>query len=265
MYLTCLENLGDDYLIKREELEKGDDNIIKKLEKDAKRTREVKHLNQTNLILKNHLNEIAHAFIEADPAKLGYINFEKFDESLKKLAINKSVVSDDDIKRLFEKHRSDAHVIDYRNFVEALKKFQFQFDEQYKDQSSSSPRSASTKIPLKPETPEKYHIVDCRDLPYHSTVEYLGRTRKVNRAIKRFFPAKEDFYKYLSETMRVNKEKIEGHYVNSQELKTFVDDLFKNFDKVDVGKPDFEKFLSAFIYNKQGDTNLKEVARVIYE
>jgi len=262
------KNPGQDYLVKREELEREDNNLIKKLEDNAKQTREIKHMNQTNLVLKNHINQIASNLLEADPNLAGYVNFEKFEEAIKKLDINESIVSGKDIKNLFEKYKSDAHIINYKSFLDVLRKFHFQYDEAYKEQEAPNSQRSSVKTPaaniLGPNADEA-NIVDCRTLPYHSMVTYLGKTRKVNRAIKRFFPNKQDFYDYLSDTLHVDKEKVEEKYVNRKELNGLINGLFSNFDEGDVVKSDFEGFLSSFVFNQQGDTNLHEVARMIYE
>ena len=255
-------------MIKREELEKDDNNLIKKLEDNAKHTREIKHMNQTNLVLKNHINQIANNLLEADPNLAGYVNYEKFEEAIKKLAINESIVSGKDIKNLFEKYKSDSHTINYKSFLDVLKKFHFQYDEAYKEQEAPSSRRNSINAASTNDeglNSNEIAIVDCRTLPYHSIVSYLGKTRRVNRAIKRFFPTKQDFYTYLSDTLHVEKDKVEEKYVNRRELKGLINGLFNNFDEGDVVKSDFEGFLSSFLFNQQGDTNLHEVARLIYE
>lgn len=250
-------------------MERDDNNLIKKLEDNAKHSREVKHMNQTNLVLKNHINQIANNLLEADPNLAGYVNYEKFEEAIKKLAINESIVSGKDIKNLFEKYKSDPHTINYKSFLDVLRKFHFQYDEAYKEQEapSSGRRNSVHAVSTNEDglNSNEIAIVDCRTLPYHSIVSYLGKTRRVNRAIKRFFPTKQDFYAYLSDTLHVEKDKVEEKYVNRRELKGLINGLFNNFDEGDIVKSDFEGFLSSFLFNQQGDTNLHEVARLIYE
>ena len=73
------------YLVKREELFNSSDGILKKLESDAKKTRQNKHMNQVNLVLKNKFNLISIGLHSADLNKAGYVNFEKFEESIKRL------------------------------------------------------------------------------------------------------------------------------------------------------------------------------------
>jgi len=219
-------------------------------------------MNQVNLVLKNKIHQLVNGFLQADTNSVGYVSYEKFVENVNRLGINQHIVSDQDIRFLFNKFkRDDQHTINYKAFIDSLKNFRFSYEEMYTEFNSTKKK----KPEHLPEEIEGFHIVDCRNLPYNRLLDYWGKTQRVNDAIKRYFPNKTDLNDYLSKTLQVDKDQVDKVYMNQQEMKNLVDSLFKNFDTSYLMNSDFEGFLSSFIYNRHGYTNLKEFCRTVYE
>ena len=99
--------------------------LIKTLQRGANDARERQHQNQLNLILKNKLKEIGGSVKEADQLRQGFIVFEKLEQTLKKLAISEKILTDDDIRNIFNQHKLDEHKFDYKGFIDKLKDFEF--------------------------------------------------------------------------------------------------------------------------------------------
>jgi len=263
-----IEQVDENYLMKIEEIYKGDDNLIKKLEKDAQRTRNNRHWNQVNLVLKNKLGQIISGLLAADTESLGYLSPEKFKEIIKRLSISENIVSEQDIKGLFEKYKhKDSMTINYKAFVDSLKNFSFDYESMYNEMSNSPLRFKEDRrgITLPEETKEGVNIIDCRTLPYDQMLNYWGRSRRVSDDIKRYFPTKNDLQDYFSKCLKINKENVDDSYVSQKQLQKIVNHIFKNFDHSGLSKEDFEGFLSSCLYNKQGYTNLQQVCRTVYE
>ena len=55
----------------------------------------------------------------------GFIVFEKLEQTLKKLAISEKILTDDDIRNIFNQHKLDEHKFDYKGFIDKLKDFEF--------------------------------------------------------------------------------------------------------------------------------------------
>jgi len=254
------------YLLQKERLE--DDNVIKRLEENARKARETKHMNQVTLILKNKLPEIALGFNLIDPNRKGYTTYDCFEQNIKKLGLDSHLISENDIKALFKKNTRDNHTINYRTFLENLKNFNFYYEEAYKEHENQ-PHSVEIKqyvsapAPVKKE--EGISIVDIKNVPYSTVYTFLGKKRRISRLIQKFFPKKQDLKTYFSQTLNLPLETAESHVLSQKEAKDAVMNLFKKLDINNLSNRDFEGFLSTFIYNKHHETEVKEILNGIYE
>ena len=220
-------------------------------------------------MLKNRRNDLALTFLELDPKKTGFTNLEEFEKVIQKLGISESILTTQDIKNLYEKNKFDSVKLSYTDFLDSLKEFKLEYDQEYKEfESSKKKRDSSifqtnqdptTKIDKTPK------IYDCRDLPINLIQNVYSKSKKVGRAIQRFFPNKDDFCQYLTNSMNIPKEDVEKLHVSQGEFKNMVDKLFKKFDVNYLDNRDFEGFLSSVLYNKNGYTNYKEISKTIYE
>ena len=277
--------------MQKEELDKAD--IFKKLNMDAKKAREYKHHNQINLILKNRLNDIGRFFMEADLNHNGQMNYEKFEASLRKLGINENILTENDIKHLFQKNKHDDYSIDYRKLIDDLKSFTFIQEEAYREDGGQSllfeqkqesnklkmnliKRATLSKLLLNDidenllnedgTTKDGINIIDCRGLPVNQLQNYFEKSRKVVRSLKRYFPDKNEFKDHLIKTLKIDPEKLDNKSISKKELKKLIENLFNNFDDdKHLSKKDFQGFFSTFIYNKHGYTNFNEILYTIFE
>lgn len=58
--------------------------MLEFLKEDAINSRNKRHQNQVNLVLKNKYNQLANQCLENDPLNSGYLNYEKLDTIIKK-------------------------------------------------------------------------------------------------------------------------------------------------------------------------------------
>jgi len=255
--------VDENYVLQKERLE--DDNVIKRLEENARQARETKHMNQVTLILKNKLPEIALGFNLVDPNKKGYTTYDCFEQNIKKLGIDKHLISESDIKTLFKKNTTDPHTINYRAFLDNLKTFNFHHEEAYKEyenQQHQEDLKTYATLPVKKE--EGINIVDIRTVPYSTVYTFLGKKRRISRLIQKFFPKKQDLKTYFSQTLNIPMEDAENHVLSQKEAKDAVLNLFKKLDINNLSNRDFEGFLSTFIYNKHNQTHMHEILNGIY-
>jgi len=255
--------VDENYVLQKERLE--DDNVIKRLEENARRARETKHMNQVTLILKNKLPEIALGFNLIDPHKKGYTTYDCFEQNIKKLGLDQHLISEKDIKILFKKHTTDNHIINYKTFLENLKTFRFNHDEAYKEYEAQRQQEEIknyASLPAKKE--EAINIVDIRTVPYSTVYTFLGKKRRISRLIQKFFPKKQDLKTYFSETLNIPLENAENHVLSQKETKDAILNLFKKLDITNLTTRDFEGFLSTFIYNKHNQTHMHEILNGVY-
>lgn len=259
--------LSEDLLIQKEDIEKQ--GLLGYLQEDAARARQIKHENQVKLILKNRLSELNTNFFTEDQAQAGNVNYEKFEKVLKKLGISESVVTENDFKSIFERHKVDQHNMNYRGFLNELNDFKFNPDDIYKQQvpkETSRPgleRSKTATTMYRPR-PDPIAVVDARNMPFPTLENFFTKNMRIGRHLKRLFPHKKDFMEYAAKALNVDTEKAKDQCLSNEELKTFFGSIF---DKIDANfsKRDFEGFYSSFIYNRNGYTDLNEVGYTIYE
>ena len=223
-------------------------------------------MNQVNLILKNKLPELILNFQLVDTYKKGYTTYDQFEQNIKKMRIDEKLISDKDIKTLFNKFTKDSHTINYKELVDNLKAFNFYHDEAYKEYENPNSKDTARNYASEPVKKEDdIHIVDCRTLPYSTVYTYLGKKRRISRLIQKFFPSKEDLKTYFSQTLKIPVEDTEKHLLSKKEAKETILNLFKKFDISNLTNRDFEGFLSSFIYNKKNYTQMDEILKGIYE
>ena len=251
----------------RDDLEKVDNNIIRKLQEDAKKNGEIKNINQLTLVLKNRLPDLKNAFYETDINRTGYVNFSSFDQVIKRLQISENLFSDVNIKAVYNRYQADSHKLNYQSFLKKLDDFKFHYDQEYKEQEESGTQKKRTRSLAELRNGVKQleiDVVDCRTLPFNMAMNVHTRSKKVGQAIKRFFPTKEDLNEYLKNSLNIPADKIDGHCVSKEEFKGIVNNLFKNFEINFLNSKDFEGFYSSILYNKNGFTNFEEVHKTIY-
>lgn len=61
-------------------------------------------------------------------------------------------------------------------------------------------------------------------------MNYVNKSRRVSRALKRFFPKKDDLKKYFSNALRVDENKIDEVHFSKNEFRDNILKLFGNFD-----------------------------------
>lgn len=259
--------LNEDLMMQKEDVDRQ--GLLGYLQEDAKQSRAIKHDNQIKMVLKNRLPELNSYFYTEDANQAGAVNYDKFERIVKKLGINENVLTEDDIKKLFEGHRLDQHNINYKDFLGELKEFKFDVDNIYRKQDSrqgargqDTARSKASSM-FHP-TPESLQIVDARNQPYPTLENFFAKNRKITRHLKRLFPNKKEFEDYAAKVLEANDDKLPQKTFSKEDMKTFFTSIF---DKIDVNftKRDLEGFYSSFIYNRNGFTDFNEIEYTIYE
>jgi len=255
------ENTNKGHVVQKEELAKT--NIISQLQDDAKKAREIKRMNQLKLVLKNRIPDIRQAILELDRDRSGYVNHFKFEQALQRLRINQNIISSQDIADVFEKFKTDSTKLNYRDFLEHLQEYTFDYDKEYIDLAITPKKKKHANLSPEDFMPKTLDIVDCRNLPLNMIENYYARSKKVGRAIQQFLPNKEALNEYVSK--RLNIQDAENGYVSMKEFKGLVKDMFNKFEVKHIDQRDLEGFLSSILYNKHGMTTMKEVGHTIYE
>jgi len=99
---------------------------------------------------------------------------------------------------------------------------------------------------------------------YNKLEQIFHKSSLVSRVIRRFFPNKKEFEKYVAETLNTTEEKLQSQTVSMNDIKRTCQNILSNFD-TGLGKREVEGFLSAFTYNKHGYTNGKDISAIVYE
>ncbi len=95
---------------------------------------------------------------------------------------------------------------------------------------------------------EKYVVLNSQKMHYNKLEQIFHKSSLVSRVIRRFFPSKKEFEKYVAETLNTTEEKLKSQTVSVNDIKQTCLNIFDNFD-TGLGKREIEGFLSAFTYN----------------
>ena len=107
-----------------------------------------------------------------------------------------------------------------------------------------------------------YVVVDAKRVPQNQVELIEKRLVKVNRFLKDKFVSKDQFVKQLKE--RAGSD-ANGN-LSLDDFKAFVvENCREELIARRLTKGDIEGFLSAFVYNEHGSTDINQVAPIIYE
>ena len=224
------------------------------------------------MVLKNRINELKTALHAVDRDKLGYINLSSFEEGLKRLRISEVIISDQDIKDLYDKFmikpiKMEPSKLDYKVFIDAVESSQFEYAKERSNEETQALKRSNSAVGLR--TSESIEGlskgITCHKIPSHLMNPYFKKGKRIGQAIQRFFPTKESFHDYLSKVLEIPKDEIEKHPVDRKGLSGLFNNLFSKFDVTNLRQDDFKCFLSCILYNKNGLTDFKEVQHTLYE
>ena len=244
-------SLGNDYSVRREKAERERSKASNQ-EEAQKQAKEIKRANQVQLVFKNRVKDLKRVFEENDTNNTGLLNFEDFQEAVRKLRISDTVLCEQDIQEIYEKNKGENSKIEINSFLENLKNFNYDYQKADKELKS---------FQTPPKGPK---IMDCRDLSFNQIENVHTKSRNVGKVIQKLFPTKADFTRYLEQTMNLSKDEVENLHVSKPQFNEIVDSLFNKFDVKYLTPGDFQGFLTSVLYNKNGYTNFNEITNTIY-
>jgi Ca2+-binding EF-hand superfamily protein len=257
---------GQKYLEREQVTEES--GVIPELHHGVDRNHEVRHMNQLFMILKNRTNEMGANFLKEDQAANGFVNYQRFENVLKKLNINEQIMSDANIKWLYDKFKMDDFKLSYGPMLSSLKGFQYDPDKIYQEQYEQSgngddvPKLTRTESPVKKKPASQ--VLDVQKEQVHQIEKIFQRRQMVNRALQRYFPTKKDFTEFLGKELKVSPAEFDSKTIHHEDLSKIVQSFFGNFEDR-LSRRDFDGFLSNYTYNKHGEVKLSEVTNSLYE
>ncbi|KAL4473602.1 hypothetical protein ABPG74_022466 [Tetrahymena malaccensis] len=243
--------------------------VMNKLRDDAKLSKQTRHHNQLNVILKNKLSSLKTYIFAADSLQQGFVSHEKFFEIVKKLAIPESIMSQEDIQFVFNRHKIDEHKFNYREFVDFLRDFTFVPEDIYVDPAENEKKKSEKQKFLTAynyEEDNKINIFDSNSVNSWHLECIREKARRVFRIIERYLDSKESFDSFLMQQMKINNvEEFKTKQISKQSLTKAIENLFLNVGDKEVKKDEVESFLSIFSYNNHDHTEAAKISRAIYE
>jgi hypothetical protein len=209
--------------------------------------------------------------VKEDPMQLGFCNFPKFESGLKKLNISEEIMSERNIKELYEKFKMEEHKFNYKDFISTLREFQFNPDNLYKEQYEGLKKEEfdmeeAEKILFgtRQDGEKGAHVLDVQRQQVNQVEKIFRRTQKVNRALHRYFPSKTEFQAFMAKELGITPEECDAKTVNQKNLHEVVKKFFGNFED-NFSQRDYEGFLSCFTYNAHGEARISDIGRALYE
>jgi len=234
---------------------------------DLRNNKNLKHKNQVYLVLKNKFNDVAKSIIQVDHDKHKWINFHSFELAMKRLGISENAFSDKDIREIFDKYKTKEGRFFYKNFLEELRAFEFNYSQEYQEelpkklQKHNSLPVLNTDLTLK----EKYNVVDCRDISYTMTDSFFNKTKKIGRTLVRYLPKKDDLKAYFAHVLKVSPGDVENMQISRKQFIEVFDTMSNKFKLDTLTKRDFEGFFSSILCNKLGYTDFAQISHTLYE
>ncbi|CAD8134577.1 unnamed protein product [Paramecium octaurelia] len=251
--LPALTEDEKDSLIKNQE-------TIDFLRNDALQARDRRHQNQVNLILKNRLQQLGQQLTMQDELQKGYISFGRFERVIKKLEIDPSILSDHDLKILYDNFKNQDDTFDYKKFLNHLKSFQLQ-EEVYNDPYSNKNQEPVDKKQLllksmKYQEDQLITLFDITRVDAHSLEKMKTKTKNLMNKIQRYIPSNTKFEEFL-------KSKIQGNNVNVKEFShviiQFLESVNERYQKFDL-----ESMLSVLQFSQYETQRADEIVRILF-
>lgn len=228
-------------------------------------------LNQWKFFLQKNLNNIAIDCLAADSDRNNALDHKEFMRVIERRGKFPEYLKQQNGEMLQEfigdYTEAETGKVDYRGLIEELRYFD------YEDANNKS--SMSRKAPIdepkhaKKETPKRrtifeddYVVLDSQKVPVNILDQIECRLARVGRLIKRTFGNEQSLGKALREATTVHDK---NGNISVDDLKSFVLNSCK--DQIihrSISKKDVEAFLSAFIYNAYGATNVESVSKLIF-
>ena len=109
---------------------------------------------------------------------------------------------------------------------------------------------------------DEYIILDSQKVPANKMEMIERRLIKVNRNLRKKFGTAEALEKHLREKVDADKN---GSLSVDEFKKFLIDECREDLMNRKLQKADLEGFLSAFVYNTYGGTDIKSVAPIVFE
>ena len=158
--------------------------------------------------------------------------------------------------------------VDYRGLIEELRYFDYEIANSKKPgnsedlpQNKHSTTGNSNKL-SRTIFEDDYIVLDSQKVPTNVLEQIEVRLARVGRYLKRHFGSEKSLDKALRAGLSVSDK---NENVSVDDLKNFV--LTSCKDQIihkHIAKKDIEAFLSAFVYNAYGATNVDSVAKMVF-
>lgn len=211
-----------------------------------------------------------------DSSQQGFINYERLSIILNKQGIPSTIMSDQDIKNIFNKYKIDEHKFNYKKFFNSLNEFKFVAEDisSLKQQEEKAMQGSLTTLQRQIKQFKKVeseipgiHVQDNHRVDHWGLSNIRSKAKKAFNIIKRYFPKKTEFNTYLSAQLGLKCESdLIGKQITRDKLCTILENIFLNFgESGNLPKMDFEGFLSVFDYNKHNYTKAEEIGFRIFD
>ncbi|CAD8050205.1 unnamed protein product [Paramecium sonneborni] len=242
-----------DSLIKNQE-------TIDFLRKDALQARDRRHQNQVNLILKNRLQQLGQQLTMQDELQKGYISYGRFERVIKKLEIDPSILSEQDLKILYENFKNQDDTFDYKKFLNHLKSFQLN-EEVYDDPYSNKNQEPVDKKQLllksmKYQEDQLIKLFDITRVDAYSLEKMKNKTKILINKIQRYLPSQTKFEEFL-------KNKIQGNQINVKDFSHVIIQFLESVNER-YQKHDLESMLSILQFGQYETQKTEEVIRILF-
>lgn len=170
------------------------------------------------------------------------------------------------IDKIIEEYipHAGSEFVDYKTLLEDMRVFNYNIESDSSNHVDRKMISSNTQSEISEpqDTPRTMlTILDIQKVPFNKEEDIKNRSSKINRMLKKHFKTKEAFTRHLKDNVDVDKNGT----IDLNEFQTLIINTLKDqIENSEVGRQDVEGFLSNFVYNKYGHTDINEVAPRVF-
>jgi Ca2+-binding EF-hand superfamily protein len=200
------------------------------------------------LLLKQKAAQVTEAMCKADTAKSGLLSLNCFVETITRLKIPPSIASEQQITALFKACGGDDRGISYKHFSKQLGLN----SQATSDLTLSSEEKLLQRQPVKP-SQRPLKVLDPRTQPPNKLKQIYKRGEQIKAALQQEFRTPEALMKALEAVS-------EGRSITQAKLVKFLEVYCQ-----DNYQSQLEGFLSAFVYNTEGCTEVTRLTKYVFQ
>lgn len=243
--------------------------LMKSLKESTVRRSQEKIVDQLKMFTQKNLNNIAKDLLNIDEDRKYKVEKEEFERVLRyRINLPESLKQDPQILTSFIDRYSDDDKVNYQQFMEELRGFQFKSDVPEGAHSISGTALPSySSATVEPDynshiSRNNFVVLDSRKVPQNQLDAIEKRTLAVHRHLRKKFPKAKEFNNKLSGLVKIEKR---GTIDVNQLRDAIVEICDDELTEQKLVKRDIEAFLSSYLFNQHGHTKYNDIVPKIYK